>query len=444
MKKLILMALLAGACGGGSDGNHPANPQPTPGGGVGEGAIDGELNVFVLDSVTDAPINGARVQLEVEAGEPLVIQTDATGLAKFDGVTGAQDVSVTSQNHVTASWLGVNGAVVTIALSPVDAPEPAIATGTVTGTITGFADLPLSDGHVLAAVVFYSTRQGNALEDPENQIPQETNNNIPTNLCLKSGLGTSCNYSLKTRTGAQALFAAIYDRNIGAGTQELVGYAVKRGVDVTSGTTLASQNLDLIATDSLIDVTVAFAGLPTDFTEANAIPLIDLGAEGNVLVLAAFNADTPTNPLPPLTGPLAGGTYRMVGASDTGVDGGPTSIQFDNTIDTASTVTLENWLSPASNLQGARASRTFSWAGTSVVTLLEVNTASDRAWDVVVLDGRTLVTLPAIDPDPLTVEATAMTVTLVDVPGFNPADFNARDVQSAAVRLSTASATLVP
>jgi hypothetical protein len=122
---LPLWLCAIGACGGGSSGpNHVENPMAAPGGGVQEGAIHGELNVFVIDA-DDAPVAGAMVRVgDAAAAAPLTGTTDASGLVTFedDTLKGAQTITVTASGFAAQTWIGANGAVVTIPLTSTGAP----------------------------------------------------------------------------------------------------------------------------------------------------------------------------------------------------------------------------------------------------------------------------------------------------------------------------------
>src|SRR5690242_4418442 len=79
MRKLALLALLA-ACGGDDSsspdaptGNHP-DPMVIPGGGISGGAVDGVVNLYVIDDATRMPVSGATVRVGTVDGT-----TDATG-----------------------------------------------------------------------------------------------------------------------------------------------------------------------------------------------------------------------------------------------------------------------------------------------------------------------------------------------------------------------------
>src|ERR1043165_499270 len=73
-------------------GNHPA-PQLIPGGGIGGGAIDGVVNLYVIDDTTRQPLANATVRVGTLDGT-----TDATGLFVAEGVVGPQTVIATVAN----------------------------------------------------------------------------------------------------------------------------------------------------------------------------------------------------------------------------------------------------------------------------------------------------------------------------------------------------------
>ena len=69
-------------------GNNP-DPRVIAGGGIGDGAIDGTLNVYVIDNDTQEPLVDAIVQI----GSTRIV-TDETGLVMFSDLSGAQTVAV--------------------------------------------------------------------------------------------------------------------------------------------------------------------------------------------------------------------------------------------------------------------------------------------------------------------------------------------------------------
>jgi hypothetical protein len=145
----ISAILFAAACGGG----HDVDPELISGGGITDPGIDGEVNIHVIDELTGDPIEAAEIQVGTVDGE-----TDADGLFVAAGVSGPQTITVIASGHVATTWVGVNGANVTI---PVGLPErdpDDVASGTITGTIEGFEDLPVPAEHARIALVTYTPR----------------------------------------------------------------------------------------------------------------------------------------------------------------------------------------------------------------------------------------------------------------------------------------------
>jgi len=125
--------------------SNDVDPRVIAGGGVGDGEIDGEVNVYVIDSRTDAPVAGATVAI----GETNKT-TDAKGLVTFSDVEGAQTIAVKAADYRNTVWVGVNGANVTIPIPPqTGAPEQA----TMAGTIAGWSNITVAAGHAKAAAI---------------------------------------------------------------------------------------------------------------------------------------------------------------------------------------------------------------------------------------------------------------------------------------------------
>src|SRR5262245_49686273 len=110
MRATLALALLVAACGGGGgtndddagDDGGDVDPVLIPGGGVTSGAIDGEVNVYVVEVGTATPIPQASVR--VGALEAL---TNADGLAVISdpGLVGPQTVTATANGHAAATWI---------------------------------------------------------------------------------------------------------------------------------------------------------------------------------------------------------------------------------------------------------------------------------------------------------------------------------------------------
>src|ERR1043165_5454588 len=74
-------------------GNRPP-PRVIPGGGIGDGAIDGVVNLYVMDDATRTPLANATVRVGTLDGT-----TDATGLFVAEGVVGPQTVLAEMDNY---------------------------------------------------------------------------------------------------------------------------------------------------------------------------------------------------------------------------------------------------------------------------------------------------------------------------------------------------------
>lgn len=229
-------------------------PHLVPGGGIGDGAISGLLNVYVTDEDTRAPVTNASVRVGAAAAViPCTVQTDMTGLAVFDARTcpalkGKQDLTASAAGYVPNTWIGVNGTNLTITIRattrvPVDS-------AVVTGTIAGWDALPApATGHQTLGIVGFS--QTRVLGDRANDIPQGTRVltvpvvgtvNVLASACVRNAAINDCNWRLTTRTGAQAHYALVVDQDSKGtpnddsdDTLTIIGWAVKTGLTFVAG-----------------------------------------------------------------------------------------------------------------------------------------------------------------------------------------------------------------
>src|SRR5512132_2774531 len=87
-------------------------PRLIAGGGIGDGSIDGRVNVHVIDG-DDAPVANATVRVgDVDK------TTDEKGLAIFEDVDGPQTISVKAEGFRSVAWVAADGANVTIPIEP--------------------------------------------------------------------------------------------------------------------------------------------------------------------------------------------------------------------------------------------------------------------------------------------------------------------------------------
>src|SRR3569832_111884 len=190
MRTFFVLAFIT-ACG-----NSP-DPRVIKGGGVGDGAIDGAVNVYVTDHDTYAPIADATVEV---AGKQQ--QTDDTGLVIQGDVSGPQTIAVKAAGYRGAVWQDVDGANVTIAVTKLGTLTAQQAT--LTGSIAGWDQVTVPAGHIKAGVVGYS--QSDTFGDEDNNIKPPNN----ANTCF--GNPSTCTFSVATHTGTVTLTAAIGGR----------------------------------------------------------------------------------------------------------------------------------------------------------------------------------------------------------------------------------------
>lgn len=429
------MVVSASAFGASCGGKNLAEPELIPGGGVGSGEIDGRLNVFVVDAEDDSPIAGATVRVgEPSDAAPLTGTTDSMGLVVFesDALEGPQTITVSASGYPATTLFGVNGANVTATLE--QGTPATVATATVSGSIQG---LPTAaNGHVIGAAVFYSLTDD--LGAPENSIPQGGGPGLPPNVCLLIGT-TECNFTIKTRTGKQILYAVVFDRdtkgtpaNPNDDTQTVIGFAAKGGYDLAAGSTLSGEVLPVVSANDVKNATVSFGSVPAGLPEVVAAPFIDAGDEGLVHFFAApVTPDMPTTKVPALTGAFANGSYLLVARATTTLqDEVPASWSLLHHVNFDTEVALPTWLATPSTLSASGGTYSFTPApGADLQTVDFRNEAGETRWTVAIFDGRTSFTLPMVSPDPLpTGETLTMRVSSFQVDGFDPSSFRVNEL----------------
>lgn len=417
MRFPILLGLLTGlisGCGDDGEGSSvdapplPPPPRVIPGGGIGDGPIDGVANVYVIDDATRLPISGATVRVGSVEGT-----TDAEGLFVASGVTGPQTVVVKAGGRRADMWVGANGTNMTFNLETAIQPVPPAAT--LSGTVD-LSSITLAAGHLKVAQVFYS--QTDDIGDPANEIATLGNMNI----CFM----TPCTYSIKTRTGKVALLAAIYDRDTkntqtpDDDTSTLIRWAAKTGVTVTGGVDQSGITLTPIDVGMLGTATVAFGSPPSGHNTVGALIGIELGADG-VFMIPLFRTPTDTTLLVPLLTAFPGSTYRLVGIANTGMSATASeSIVLRRGL-TSTTLAAGTWLAPPTSTVVTRTGA--SWAAVSGATVHSVEFAQGTAklLNVTVFDATTQFTIPdlvALPSGPITADVNAIGAPGLDVNNF--------------------------
>lgn len=403
----------------GPTGNRP-NPRIIAGGGIGDGAIDGVANIYVIDERTRAPVSGANVQVGTVTG-----RTGTDGLFVAEGVVGSQDVTVDAGNRYrTEMWLGANGANMTV---NVEEANPAVERANLSGTLQGFDALtpfPLPTNHAIVAIVGYS--QTDDIGDPANELEQPIVDGIPQNMCFVLQSTDPCNFVVTSRTGKVALMATIIE-NDSKGTPEetddvnvIIGYAIRRSVVVAANQNQIDQNLTLIAAGALQDVTVDYRLPPTGLTDRAAVIQMELGDEG-VLPLG-FTTET-TLKVPRLSVVTGATGYRLIGiAGDGATTNARQSVVLRRGL-AGPTLSADTWLSPPSGSNLGRLSA--AWVPTSDATLhsLEFKQGATSALTVTVFDNTrdsvTILSPITLPSGPLEVSINAIGATGLDVTSFS-------------------------
>ncbi len=407
MRVLLILALAA--C------SNDVDPRVISGGGVGDGEIDGEVNVYVIAESGDAPISGAIVEV---GGEQKT--TDADGLVVFSDVEGAQTIAVKATGFRSQVWVGANGANVTI---PLTASGSTPDSATLSGTITGWDTINPDTGHVKAAIILYS--HSDSIGDDANDLQTPSMGNI----CL----GPTCNWSVVSRTGTVTITAAIVDRDSKGtlgdpsdDTQKIIGWAFKSGVTVEKGVNQSGLTLTMVETGNLETVTIDKGTPPAGLTEVTAVAGIEVSKDDIVQLPAFINTD-PTTLLAPKRTVFGGtGTYRLTAIAQTSsMDMGAQSIVLRQGL-TTTTLTADKWLVSPTDVMMSRTNASWTPVSGAVIHSATWENASGELLEITVLDPKTT----SVDVPTLVALPTSGTLTArVSAIGadIDPNDFSLED-----------------
>jgi len=424
MRRPISISLLAAAicaCGNDvedipdpQDGNHPP-PRIIPGGGIGDGPIDGVVNLYVIDDATRAPIPGAAVRIGAIDGT-----TDEAGLfvAEAEDLVGPQTVSVKAGAYRSDVWIGASGANLTMNLTRADQGAP--PSGVLRGQIAGFGALAVPSGHAKDAVVVYS--QTSELGDPANEISSNG-----ASSCFVRLAGQDCSFTLTSRTGKVALIAAIYDRDL-MGTPTvftddklaLIGWAMRRNVTVASGTApVPGMDLTLLGAGQLQTVSVDLGAPPALKSVAGLVGL-DLGEEG-VLQLPAFVTPAASSLLVPRLDAVSASGYRLTGIAADGDPARQQSVVLRKGLQGTS-LAAGTWIAAPTGVSADRTSASWTRVPGATVHAAEYRSGATRVLNVTVLDGSARFTIP--DLIALPSGSLEVTVNAIGAPGLDVTSFS--------------------
>jgi hypothetical protein len=274
------------------------------GGGIGGGALDGSLVVFVIDALTSTPVSGAEARID----DARVAVTDERGAVIFDDVVGPVDLTIEHETYARASWLGVDGARVTVPMDlRVAAPPPQ---GSIEATIEGWESMTAPDGQYLLAVAGYTRSLD--LDAPERLLEASEGTT-----CIATMPGTPCTLTFAAVAGRTAVFAVIAHGDPGTTPDDRsddiltpVGFAFAGDVVVPPGGSVSG--LELASVDDLISIVIGRVTLPSGLSSVVGVPGINLSPNG-VLVFPDLGSGIFLGPN--VTREFADRTYWAIGVA---------------------------------------------------------------------------------------------------------------------------------
>jgi hypothetical protein len=402
MRSFVLVCVgFVVACGSDYNNNPDASagddaasvaPRIIPGGGIGDGPINGVVNLYVIDDATRMPISGAAVQVGTVNGT-----SDSTGLFIATGVTGAQTVLASSPGYRSEVWVGANGANVTLDLQA--ATTATIGHANLSGIITGFSALTVPANHLKVGVVQYS--QSDAAGDAANNLATTGQ----TNIC-NSAASADCAFTITTRTGSIALVAGIYDLDTKGTTDTsddtltFMAWAIQTGISVASGVNVNSLALAIVPAANLNTETIDFGAPPSGLTSVNGVIGIESPSDGVINLPAFLSSAAPAAAVPKLSG-FPGATYRLSGFATVGTAPAQTSSAVLRRGLTGATLSAGTWLAAPTSVAVTRTSASWTPASGAVahsVTYSATTTSTPPVTtnflDITVFDSSTSVTVP--------------------------------------------------
>jgi hypothetical protein len=458
---LVLLTLpLLTACGNATISGPPM-PRFIEGGGLGDGPIQGGLNVYVIDDDTRAKVSGAIVRVGGSADPAAcTATTDSTGLAVFAESStctmlhGKQTITASASGYAPATWIGVDAGNVTMAIRATT--PPAVDSAAVTGSITGWDTLPApAAGHQTLALIGYSA--GVHASDAANNLAQDTRPvhvavldldvQLPSNICVRNAYANDCNWRLKTRTGPQAHYAVVLDQDQ-KGTPDddsddtftVVGWAIKRGLAFQKDVGADAEALTLLKDTDMQSFSATFPSAPSGMDFVAGLPVLTLGDEGRIaIVVPALDMTHGTTRVPKLAGSFADARYDFIAkAQDAKDKDQPGTLSWLHGVDTSTSLTAPDWVLPPTNLLVMDGTYSFTPAAGAAVSGGELRTmAGKRAWSITIFDETRSFTLPGVSPDPLGAGPAVFAASALVIPGFKANDARFDDLSETLSAIAT-------
>lgn len=423
LSSLVLLVLATAGCGddagGGDDVDAPgpAGPRVIPGGGIGDGPIDGVAYVYVIDDATRQPISGATVRVGTLDGT-----TDADGLFTADGLTGPQTITVKATNYRSEMWVGANGTNLTFALAV--AAQPSARSATISGSLD-LSSFTVPIGHTKYASVGYS--QTDDLDDPNNSIATpDMMKSCATGLSTTEPNNGPCTFTLEVRAGKVALLAPVFDVDMKGSPLDpsddvvtLIGYAYKTGLTVAENVDQTGVTLGALDIGMQHDLTVDFGSPPSGHNTVAGIVGIDTGEDG--ILQVAIRTPTAASGLIPKPEAF-GGSYQLVGIATKG-DTPTAARSFVLRRDlTGTALSAGTWLAAPGTPNITRTSASWTAVAGATVHTVAYAQGNARLLNISVFDGSTQVTIPdlvTIPSGPIQVVVQAIGAPGLDVNNFS-------------------------
>jgi hypothetical protein len=399
MRTTLVGTLLAiTACGNDSkpdvdaqNGNHPP-PRVIPGGGIGDGAIDGVVNLYVIDDSSRKPIAGASVRVGTIDGT-----TDADGLFVANDVTGPQTVTAKASSYRAEVWTGANGANITLSLQKANGNS--VDSANLAGQITNWAaGVTVAAGHAKVGLVAYS--QSDDLGDAANQITQPNNQN----LCITLAPTDPCNFTITSRTGKVALIAAVFDRDLKGtpnnpddDTMTLINWAVRPAVTVTAGANQTALDLTLLnAATDLQTESIDFGSPPAALSTVGGMIGIEIGDAG-VFQLGMFSTPTNNTLKVPKLSTITGATgYRLTGIANNGAATNLAQSVVLRRDQPGQTLQAGMWLPPPTGVSLSRTSGSWTNAVGATVHGVEITQGATKIVSITNMDNSSMLNVPSL------------------------------------------------